>query len=195
MSKHFDVTIADNDLVFERERQAIEAALDGIYVIRTSVKAEDLDSISTVQAYKGLPRVERAFRFLETADLEIRPVYHRVRAHVLLCMLAYHVEWHMRQALKPILFDEHDEPAVEVAGGSVVAAAPRSEAAQCNAANQRADDNTSVHSFRWLMADLATFTRNTMAMTDSPDFTFLLYPELTPVQQRTFQLLDVPAQL
>jgi Transposase DDE domain len=197
MSKHFDVTITDNDLVFERKRQPmdVEAALDGIYVIRTSVKAEDLDSISIVQAYKGRGHVERAFHSLETFDLEMRPIYHRLRAHVLLCMLAYHVEWHMRQALKPVLFDDYDELAVEATRRSVVVAPPRLEAAQCNATTQGTDDNLPVHSFRSLMADLATFTRNTMAMADSPDATFLLYPELTPVQQRTFQLLDVPAQL
>ena len=164
-------------------------------MIRTSVKAEDLDSISIVQAYKGLAHVERAFGSLETFDLEMRPIYHRVRAHVLLCMLAYHVEWHMREALKPVLFDDHDELAVEATGRSVVAAAPRLEAAQCSADTQGTDDNLPVHSFRSLMADLATFTRNTMAMADSPDTTFLLYPELTPVQQRTFRLLDVPARL
>ena len=197
MSKHFDVTITDNDLVFERKRQSMDAetTLDGIYVIRTSVKAEDLNSISIVQAYKGLAHVERAFGSLETFDLEMRPIYHRVRAHVLLCMLAYHVEWHMREALKPVLFDDHDELAVEATGRSVVAAAPRLEAAQCSADTQGTDDNLPVHSFRSLMADLATFTRNTMAMADSPDTTFLLYPELTPVQQRTFRLLDVPARL
>jgi transposase len=201
MSKHFDITITDNDLVFQRRSQPIgaEASLDGIYVVRTSVKAEVLDSTATVAAYKGLANVERAFRSLKTVDLEIRPIHHRrghrVRAHVLLCMLTYYLEWHMRNVLKPILFDDHDKPAAEAVRPSIVAKAIRSEAAKRKAATQRTDDDLPVHSFHSLIADLATFTRNTMAMAESPDATFLLYPELTPLQQRAFQLLAVPPKL
>jgi hypothetical protein len=120
---------------------------------------------------------------------------HRVRAHVLLCMLAYYLEWHMRQALKPILFDDHDKPASDAARSSIVAKAARSDAAQRKAATQRTHDDHPVHSFQSLIADLATFTRNTMGMTESPDATFLLYPELTRVQERAFQLLEVPTKL
>jgi len=198
MAKHFDIIITDNDLVFERKSQLIDAesALDGVYVVRTNVTAEVLDSTSTVRAYKSLANVERAFRSLKTVDLEIRPIHHRrasrVRAHVLLCMLAFYVEWHMRQALKPILFDDHDKPAAEAARRSIVARATRSEAALRKAATQRTDDDLPVHSFQSLLADLATVTRNTMAMADSPENTFVLYPELTPVQQRAFHLLGVP---
>jgi len=201
MAKHFDITITDNDLVFQRRTQPIdaEAMLDGIYVVRTSVKPEVLDGTATVAAYKSLANVERAFRSLKTVDIEIRPIHHRrgrrVRAHVLLCMLAYYLEWHMRQALKPILFDDHDRPAAEAARRSIVAKATRSEAALRKAATQRTDDGLPVHSFQSLVADLATVTRNTMAMTESPDATFVIYPELTPVQQRAFQLLDVPTKL
>src|ERR1700688_1013047 len=197
MAKHFDITVTDDDLIIERRSQPIddEALLDGFYVVRTNVKAELLDSSSVVGAYKGLSNVERAFRSLKTVDIEIRPIHHRrgrrVRAHVLLCMLAYYVEWHMRQALKPILFDDHDKPAADLTRASIVAKAVRSEAARRKLKTHRTDDDLPVHSFQSLIADLATFTRNTMAMGDS-SATFLLYPKLTPVQQRAFQLLDVP---
>jgi len=113
---------------------------------------------------------------------------------VLLCMLAYYLEWHMRQALKPILFDDHDKPAADAARGSIVAKAVRSEAAKRKVNARRTDDDLPVHSFQSLIADLATFTRNTMAMGDS-SATFLLYPKLTPTQERAFRLLDVPASL
>src|SRR5712671_6210387 len=200
MAKHFDITVTDDDLVIERRSQPIddEALLDGFYVVRTNVKAELLDSSSVVGAYKGLSNVERAFRSLKTVDIEIRPIHHRrgrrVRAHVLLCMLAYYLEWHMRQALKPILFDDHDKPAADAARGSIVAKAVRSEAAKRKVNARRTDDDLPVHSFQSLIADLATFTRNTMAMGDS-SATFLLYPKLTPTQERAFRLLDVPANL
>jgi len=200
MAKHFDITITDTDLVIERRGQPIddEASLDGIYVVRTNVTAQVLDSSSVVGAYKGLSNAERAFRSLKTIDIEIRPIHHRrnnrVRAHVLLCMLAYYLEWHMRQALKPILFDDHDKPAADAARGSIVAKAVRSEAAKRKIGTKRTEDDLPVHSFQSLLADLATITRNTMAMGDS-SATFVLYPKLTPVQERAFQLLDVPTAL
>src|SRR6266404_608041 len=200
MAKHFDITVTDDDLVIERRSQPIddEALLDGFYVVRTNVKAELLDSSSVVGAYKGLSNVERAFRSLKTVDIEITPIHHsrgrRMRAHVILCMLAYYLEWHMRQALKPILFDDHDKPAADAARGSIVAKAVRSEAAKRKVNARRTDDDLPVHSFQSLIADLATFTRNTMAMGDS-SATFLLYPKLTPAQERAFRLLDVPASL
>ena len=197
MAKHFAVTITDSDVTFERKTAQIaaEAALDGIYVLRTSLKPETLDATSTVKTYKQLAQVERAFRSLKTVDIEVRPIHHRrphrVRAHVFLCTLAYYLEWHMRQALKPILFDDHDEPAADVARASIVAKAVRSEAARRKLKTHRTDDDLPVHSFQSLLADLSTFTCNTMAMGDS-SATFLLYPTLTPVQERAFQLLDVP---
>jgi len=201
MAKHFEITITDDDLVIARKSQPIdeEAALDGIYVVRTNVTPEALDSSSTVRAYKSLANVERAFRSLKTVELEIRPIHHRlvhrVRAHVLLCMLAYYVEWHMRQALKPVLFDDHDRPAAEAARNSVVAKATRSQAARQKVASKRTDDDLPVHSFQSLLADLATVTRNTMTMANSPEHSFLLYPQLTPVQQRAFDLLGVLIKL
>jgi transposase len=201
MGKHFDVTITDDDLTFERKIEEIdeERALDGIYVLRTNLDAAVLDSSSTVKAYKQLSNVERAFRSIKTVDLEIRPIHHRladrVRAHVLLCMLAYYLEWHMRQVLRPILFEDHEKVAAEAARTSIVAKAERSPAAMRKVVNKRTDDNLPVHSFQSLMADLATVTRNTMAMADSPDATFVIYPELTPVQARAFRLLGCAIRL
>jgi transposase len=201
MAKHFAVTISDADLTFERKAEQIEAEamLDGIYVLRTDLGPATLDASATVRAYKDLATVERAFRSLKTVDLEVRPIHHRrawrVRAHVLLCMLAYYLEWHMRQALKPVLFDEHDKAAADAARASIVARAERSEAAERKAATKRTHDGLPVHSFRSLLADLATVTRNTMALAQSPDATFVLYPKLTHVQERAFQLLGVPVRL
>jgi hypothetical protein len=201
MAKHFAVTITDDDLTFERKAEQIsaEAMLDGIYVLRTNLKPETLGATATVRAYKDLATVERAFRSLKTVDLEVRPIHHRraqrVRAHVLLCMLAYYLEWHMRQVLKPILFDDHDKAAAEAARPSIVAKAERSDAADRKAATKRTHDDLPVHSFRSLLSDLATVTRNTMAMTQTLDAAFVLYPKLTPAQDRAFQLLGVPVKL
>lgn len=201
MAKHFAVTITDDDLTFERKTEQIdaEAMLDGVYVLRTDLKSETLDATATVKAYKDLATVERAFRSLKTVDLEVRPIHHRraqrVRAHVLLCMLAYYLEWHMRQLLKPILFDDHNKAAADAARASIVAKAERSDAADRKAATKRTHDDLPVHSFRSLLADLATVTHNTMAMSQSPDAAFVLYPKLTPAQDRAFQLLGVPVKL
>ena len=189
VAKHFAVTITDHDLTFEREAEQIdaEALLDGIYVLRTDLGPAMLDASATVRAYKDLATVERAFRSLKTVDLEVRPIHHRrpqrVRAHVLLCMLAYYLEWHMRKALKSILFDDHDKVAAEAARASIVAKAGRSDAADRKAATKRTHD------------DLASVTRNSMAMTQSLDAAFVLYPKLTPAQDRAFQLLGVPVKL
>jgi Transposase DDE domain len=201
MAKHFAVTITDDDVTFARKTAQInaEAALDGVYVLRTSLKPETLDATSTVKSYKQLAQVERAFRSLKTVDIKVRPIHHRrphrVRAHVFLCMLAYYLEWHLRQALKPILFDDHDTAAAAAARTSIVTKAQRSKAAQRKAVTQRTDDGLPVHSFRSLLGDLATVTRNTMAMAGQPDATFTLYPKLTAVQARAFQLLDVAVSL
>jgi Transposase DDE domain len=201
VAKHFRLTITDTGFAFERDAAAIaaEAALDGIYVLRTSLGPEPHDPAAIVKAYKQLANVERAFRSHKTVDLEIRPIHHRrgarVRAHVFLCMLAYHLEWHMRQALKPILFDDHDKAAADAARTSIVAPAQRSKAARAKAASKRTDDGLPVHGFRSLLAELATLTRNTMAMAEQPDATFLLYPQLTPVQARAFELLNVAPRL
>ena len=198
VGKHFDLKITDADLTFERKTEQInaEALLDGIYVLRTDVKPAILDAAGTVRAYKNLATVERAFRSIKTVDLEVRPIHHRraqrVRAHVLLCMLAYYVEWHMRQVLKPILFDDHDRAAAEAARTSIVAKAERSTAGERKVATKRTDDGLPVHSFRSLIGDLATVTRNTMTISKLEDATFVLYPKLTAAQQRAFEILGVP---
>jgi transposase len=201
VAKHFTVTITDDDLTFERKIEQIDAEtlLDGIYVLRTDLKPDNLDATSTVKAYKQLATVERAFRSLKTVDIEVRPIHHRranrVRAHVMLCMLAYYLEWHLRRALEPILFEDHDKTAAEAARTSIVAKAERSHAADRKAATKRTDDGLPVHSFRSLLADLATVTRNIMAMAQAPQTTFVLYPKLTPAQARAFQLLGVQVKL
>jgi len=201
MAKHFAITITDDNLTFEREQDQIaaEAALDGIYVLRTNLAPDALDTTGVVTGYKQLAQVERAFRSHKTVDLEVRPIHHRrshrVRAHVLLCMLAYHLEWHMRQALAPILFDDHDKPAAQAERASIVAPARRSKAARRKAATKRTDDGLPVHSFRSLIDELATFTRNTMAMADQTDVSFVLYPEPTSIQARAFDLLGVAAKM
>jgi hypothetical protein len=172
MAKHFTVTITDDDVAFARNIAQIdaEAALDGIYVLRTSLTPETLDTAATVKAYKQLAHAERAFRSLKTVDIEVRPIHHRrpdrVRAHVFLCMLAYYVEGHMRQALKPILFDDHDKAEADAARTSIVAKAKRSAAARRKALTKRTDDGLPVHSFRSLLGD--TCHRHTQHDGDRP---------------------------
>lgn len=201
MAKHFAITITDDDLTWTRKTEAIagEAALDGLYVLRTGVPADALDATGVVAGYKRLAQVERALRSHKTVDLEVRPIHHRrsdrVRAHVFLCMLAYHLEWHLRRALAPILFDDHDKAAADAERASIVAPAVRSAAARRKAAGKRTDDGLPVLGFRSLIDDLATVTRNTMAMPDHPDATFVLYPQLTPVQARAFQLLGTAVKM
>jgi hypothetical protein len=199
VGKHFSITITDDQLSFTRDHAAItkEAALDGFYVLRTNVPAEAIDTADTVRAYKSLARVERAFRCLKTTDLEIRPIYHwvnpRVRAHVFLCMLAYYLEWHMRQALAPMLFEDHDRTAGEALRSSPVAKAEPSPAAERKAKKKRTDDGQPVHSFRTLLADLATLTRNIVRFGNTPETAVLASP--TEIQQRVFDLLGVKLQM
>jgi hypothetical protein len=201
VAKHFTLTITDDTFAVVRNTDAIEAEsrLDGCYVIRTNLDQATLAASDVVRAYKNLSQAERAFRSIKTVDLEIRPIHHRlsdrVRAHVLLCMLAYYLEWHMRQALAPILFDDHQRAEPAAARSSIVAPAQRSKAAQRKAATKRTDDGLPVHSFRSLLAELATFSRNTMAMAAAPHDTFLLYPQQTPTQLRAFELLAVQPRL
>ena len=197
MAKHYELTITDTGLAWRRKNDAIaaEARLDGIYVIRTNLPAEALSAEQTVGAYKSLARVERAFRSLKTVDLEIRPVFHwtapRVRAHVLLCMLAYYVEFHMRRALAPILFDDHDRAAAAAERASIVAPAKRSPAARRKVATRRTDDGLPVHSFRSLLDDLATLCLNKVSLPSNPNYRFDLPTAPTPLQARAFELLGV----
>jgi hypothetical protein len=195
MAKHFDVVISGTTLSWSRKQDAIatEAALDGFYVIRTNLPAKVFPTEQVVLAYKGLSQVERAFRSLKTTDLDIRPIHHRrarrVRGHVLLCMLAYYVTWHMQQALAPILFTDHDKQAADSQRASPVAAARVSPAARAKAATKRSADGQPVHSFATLLADLANLTRNTVRFGDALPVTVLSRP--TTVQQRAFQLLGL----
>jgi hypothetical protein len=199
MAKHFDLTITDSGLTFARKVKEIaaEAALDGLYVVRTSLPPETLDDAGTVRAYKSLAQVERAFRCLKTVDLQVRPIYHwladRGRAHVFLCMLAYHVEWHMRARLAPMLYDDADKEAAEAMRDSIVAKAQRSPAAITKETTGRTDDGLPVHSFQSLLADLATLTRNTVVTALAPDHPFTLTARPTPIQQKAFDLLGLPA--
>jgi hypothetical protein len=195
MAKHFELTVTDTSLDFRRDDAAIarEAALDGFYVLRTSLPAEALDATATVLAYKSLAQVERAFRSLKTVDLEVRPVHHRlasrVRAHVFLCMLAYYVTWHLRRALAPLLFEDHDRAIAAAARSSPVATARVSPAAAAKAASRRTAEGHRVHSWRSLLQDLATLTRNTVSLGDAPPVTMLTRP--TPLQQDIFDRLAV----
>ena len=199
VGKHFQIRIADRQLEVARNEAQIaaEAALDGLYVLRTNVPAEALPAPAAVSAYKSLSHVERAFRSLKTVDLQLRPVFHwrspRVKAHVLLCMLAYYLEWHMRQALAPMLFDDHDRQAALAARASPVAKAQVSPAAKRKAATKRTDDGLPVHSFRSLLADLATLTRNTVRFGRAAIFPVLATP--TAVQRRALDRLGVKPAL
>ena len=199
MAKHFELTITDEAVSFTRKSDAIadEARFDGFYVLRTSLSAEQADAATTVRSYKSLAQVERAFRCMKTADLELRPVFHwtapRVRAHILLCMLAYYLEWNMRQPLAPMLFDDHDHPAAEAERASPVVKAKVSRAAYRKTSTQRIDvgdgDVQPVHSFRTLLGDLATLARNTVCFAGQQMLTVHTTP--TPVQRRAFSLLGI----
>lgn len=197
MKKHFELAITDTTFTFERKTAQIaaEAALDGLYVVRTSLPAETLSAEQAVLAYKGLAVVERAFRCLKTVDLQVRPVFHwnadRVRAHVFLCMLAYYVEWHMRQKLKPMLFDDEFIAAANEDRQNVVAKALRSEVAKEKDSSKHSADGLPVHSFRTLIKDLATLTLNVAHTTLNPSAKLLITTRPTPVQEKAFRLLGV----
>jgi hypothetical protein len=201
MAKHFRLEITDEAFRYQRDamRIAQEAALDGIYVIRTSVSQDALSSEDAVRAYKRLAAVERAFRSLKTVDLKVRPIYHwlerRVRAHVFLCMLAYYVEWHMREALAPMLFDDETPEAGEALRTSVVEPAQRSPEAQAKASTKRTANGEPVHSFQTLMRDLATITKNRIRLpakgpAPAQEFDKVTIP--TSLQRRALELLKVP---
>jgi transposase len=197
MKKHFDLEITDAGLRFARTTDAIaaEAATDGIYVVRTSLAEDTLGDAETVRSYKSLSLVERGFRCIKTVDLHVRPVYHRledrVRAHVFLCMLAYYLEWHMRQKLAPMLFDDTDKEAAEAQRRSVVAQAQRSKAAMKKQTTGLTEDGLPVHSFHSLLADLATLARNTITTAITPHYPLTVLTRPTPVQQKAFDLLGI----
>src|SRR5271169_5308654 len=197
MAKHFDLTISDARFAYARKTNQVvdEAALDGLYAVRTSLPADAIDDKATVRAYKSLSMVERAFRCLKTVDLHVRPIHHwleeRVRAHVFLCMLAYYVEWNLRARLAPMLYDDDDRDAAEALRDSPVAKAQRSPAALAKSATGRAADGLPVHSFQSLLADLATLARNIVVTAIAPHQPFTILTRPTPIQQKAFDLLDL----
>ncbi len=189
MAKHFHLDITDTSFSYRRN----EAALDGLYIVRTNLTADELDAEATVRAYKGLSVVERAFRSYKTVDLKVRPIFHysaeRVRAHVFLCMLAYYLEWHLRQRLAPLLFDDHEPEAAE--RESVVAPAQPSPAAKHKASTKRTEDDQPVHSLRTLLDDLATITKNQMVPKTPGALPFEVTTQPTELQSTVFDLLAV----
>jgi hypothetical protein len=197
MRKHFDLTITDTSFRFTRktEKIAAEAATDGLYIVRTNLAETALDDTATVRSYKSLAQVERAFRCIKTVDLHVRPVHHwlaeRVRAHVFLCMLAYYLEWHMRQRLAPLLFDDADKAGAAAARRSIVAAAQRSPAAIQKQTTGATPDGLPVHSFHTLLADLATLARNTIITAVAPNLPITVLTRPTEVQRKAFELLDL----
>jgi transposase len=196
MAKHFELDIRADAFTFSRNADSIanEAQLDGLYVIRTSVPAKTMDAAECVRQYKALAQVERAFRTLKSVDLRIRPIHHRladrVRAHILLCVLAYYIEWHMREAWRELLFADEDQAAK--ATRDPVAPARRSAAARAKARTTRLQDGTPAHSFSTLLAELATIVRNTCraALADQSAATFTVLTTANSKQQRALELLQ-----
>jgi transposase len=196
VAKHFELDIGEHALSFQRKHDSIaaEAALDGIYIIRTSVSAAQMDAPDCVRNYKALANVERAFRSIKTIDLKVRPIHHRlpdrVRAHIFLCMLAYYVEWHMREAWRDLMFADADQQAK--ATRDPVAPAKRSKAALTKITSHTLEDGTPAHSFSTLLAELATIVRNTcrtpLAGADAPTFDVLTSPN--PKQKRALELIQ-----
>ena len=197
MAKHLELTITDTAFAWRRKDEAIsaEAALDGLYVIRTSLSKAQLDGPAAVAAYKSLANVERAFRSMKTVDLNVRPVFHyseqRVRAHVFLCMLAYYVGWHMRARLKPMLFDDEHLEEASASRASPVVKAVRSEHAKAKDASKLADDGLPLHSFKTLLKDLGTLTYNITHTTLNPAAKIVITTRPTPLQAKAFKLLDL----
>jgi hypothetical protein len=198
VAKHFDLQLTDTSFGYARRQAQIdaEAALDGIYVIRTSVTADRLDAAGVVEAYKRLANVERDFRSLKTIDLELRPIHHwrdgRVRAHVLVCMLAAYLVWHLRRALAPLCSTDEAPPT----RNDPVAVTQRSAAATAKASHRQLADGTPTHSFRTLLEHLATLTRNQVRFAQQPrPITAELLATPTPLQRRAFDLVDAPIPL
>ena len=199
MAKHFDVAITDSTLRVSRRQAAVdaEAALDGIYVLRTTLKEGEMDAAGVVTAYKDLANVERDFRHIKVDDLSLRPIHHRlearVRSHVFICMLAAYLVWHLRETLAPLTFTDESPPTRE----NPVAPAVRSRSASRKAADKRNNANEEVRGFRELLDHLATLTRNTMAVTTETRSSFELLSTPTPTQRRVFELLGaaVPRRL
>ena len=196
VEKHFDIAVHDAGMDWARNRDRIEAEarLDGVYVVRTSLDAEAIGPEAAVEAYKSVAGVERAFRNAKS-DLRIRPVHvysaDHVKAHVFMCMLACHVEWHMRRRLAPILFEDDDREGARARRSSPVEKAEVSESAKAKADTKRTPDGLPVHGFRTLLADLGTLTLNEVTLPGGPDHAFPLLATPTELQARAFGLLEI----
>jgi hypothetical protein len=197
MAKHFALTITETSFAYTRKSEQIasEAALDGFYVIRTNLPPAQLSAAQAVSSYKSLAQVERAFRSLKTVDLHVRPIFHwneaRVRAHVFLCLLAYYVEWQLRQALKPMLHDDEELELQRERRTNPVAPTPRSESAKSKALLHHTEDALPVHSLRTLLLDLATLTLNLTSTTINPQAKIYMTTRPTPLQAKAFELLHL----
>jgi hypothetical protein len=196
MEKHFELTITESQCDFQRNEEKIntEKLLDGLYVVQTSVPKKTMNAERVVETYKSLSHVERAFRCLKTADLQLRPIYDhkddRIRAHVFVCMLSYYVEWHMRERLREVLFDDCDRASAAAARTSPVAPAVRSPAARRKDATRLTSNGHPVQSFQDLLRDLATLTRNRIRIADfNAEYEKLTLP--TEYQRHVLDLLNV----
>ena len=198
MKKHFELTITEDSFSYARRQDniAAEVALDGLYVIRTCVSSERMNSAHVVLTYKSLAKVERAFRTLKSIDLHIRPIRHwnddRIRAQEFLCMLAYYVEWHMRNAPRELIFDDDDIAAAQATRKSVVVKAQRSKSAKQKDATLRTPEDLPVQSFQDLLKSMATLTRNSIRFESSAS-EFHQLTESTPLQRRALELLSTHA--
>lgn len=194
MAKHFDLTITETSFSYARNEDRIrgEAALDGLYVVRSNVDEERLNSERIVETYKSLAKVERAFRCMKTVDLSLRPIYHRnedrIRSHVFICMLAYYVEWHMREKLRSVLFADDDQESAAAVRKSIVAPAQRSESAKRKDAMRRTSDDFPVQSFHDILQDLGTLCRNRIRIPEF-DSEFDKVTQATAYQQHVLNLL------
>ena len=196
VEKHFDITVSDNHIAWQRNPVKIgaEAQLDGIYVIRTSLDTDTVSAAEAVEAYKSLAQVERAFRSIKS-HLDVRPVFvyrpDHVRAHVFLCMLAYYLQWHLRRRLAPLLFEDDDRPAARAMRQSPVEKAAVSGSAKAKSSTRKTPEGLPVHSFQTLLDDLATLTLNEVTLPGNPDDAFPMVSQPTPLQAKAFELLEI----
>ena len=201
VGKHFELTIEDDSFSWKRNEDKIreEAALDGLYVIRTSLEKSEMTSEKTVGAYKSLSSVERAFRSLKTVDLEIGPIYHRmtdrVKSHVFLCMLAYYVEWQMKQKLAPLLFAEEDREGASAERKDIVSPSVPSKATSKKAALHKTEEGLSIQTFGGLIEDLGTLVKNVMQAGEDTAARFSMLTQCTSFQKKAFELLGVGSNL
>jgi len=197
VEKHFEITVTDSDMSWRRKEGKIraEAALDGIYIVRTSLGSCDIGAEEAVSAYKSLSRVERAFRSIKTTSLRVRPIYvyseNHVRGHVFLCVLAYYLEWHLRRGLAPLMFEDDDREGAGKKRSTPVEKAEVSDSAKRKSRTKKTEEGFCVHSFRTLMEDLATLSLNEVTLPGSSEHRFPMITEPTLLQSRAFELLDV----